>query len=225
MTDKIKLKADKFVNDKKLKLNYIKPKDLKLLLAEFCEEQIAELKAECDLAIEGRDVQIWELEKENEKLKGQMSLHEGLLWNDLHKLEKELEEEKKLNAEIKARFVKCNTCTDEMKSKCLMFSENLCEGERCEELVDLMGLISKSELEKENASLKKELNEWKSEWQEQVQKATDEEYARTLQTIQLSKAKDLLKWFVWYFREGSPNLVPYKHKVEEAEQFLKDLEK
>lgn len=40
-----------------------------------------------------------------------------------------------------------------------------------------------------------------------------------------AKAKDLLKWFVWYFREGSPNLVPYKHKVEEAEQFLKDLEK
>lgn len=62
MTDKIKFKADKFVNDKKLKLNYIKPKDLKILLAEFCEEQIAELKAECDLAIEGRDVKIKELE-------------------------------------------------------------------------------------------------------------------------------------------------------------------
>ena len=59
-------------------------------------------------------------------------------------LEKELEAERKLNAEIKARFVKCNTCTDEMKDKCLMFSENLCEGERCEELVDLMALIDKS---------------------------------------------------------------------------------
>lgn len=40
----IKLKADKFVNDKKFKLNYIKPKDLKILLAEFCEEQIADLE-------------------------------------------------------------------------------------------------------------------------------------------------------------------------------------
>lgn len=58
-------------------------------------------------------------------------------------LEKELEDEKKLNAEIKVRFVKCNTCTDEMKSKCLMFSEQLCEGERCNELVDLMSLINK----------------------------------------------------------------------------------
>lgn len=42
----IKLKADKFVNNKKFKLNYIKPKDLKLLLAEFCDEQNADLEKE-----------------------------------------------------------------------------------------------------------------------------------------------------------------------------------
>lgn len=42
---------------------------------------------------------------------------------------------------------------------------------------------------------------------------------------QLTNAKELLKWFVWYFREGSPNLVPYKHKVKEAEQFLSELKK
>ena len=58
---------------------------------------------------------------------------------------KELEKEKKLNEEIKVRFVKCNTCTDEMKSKCLMFNESLCEGERCEELVDLMALVTDSD--------------------------------------------------------------------------------
>ena len=57
---------------------------------------------------------------------------------------KELEKEKKLNEEIKVRFVKCNTCTEEMKSKCLMFNENLCEGERCEELVDLVALVNDS---------------------------------------------------------------------------------
>lgn len=195
MTDKIKLKADKFVNDKKLKLNYIKPKDLKILLAEFCEEQIAELKAECDLAIEGRDVKI-----------------------------KELEAEKKLNAEIKARFVKCNTCTDEMKSKCLMFSENLCEGERCEELVDLMGLISNSELEKENANLKEELKKWKDEWQEQVQKATDEGYARTLQTIQLSKAKELLKEFVHHYKAKTIYVENMQDLLKQSEQFLSEVE-
>ena len=68
--------------------------------------------------------------------------------------EKQLEAEKKLNAEIKARFVKCNTCTDEMKNKCLMFSENLCEGERCEELVDLMSLVNKSESDEKLAKAK-----------------------------------------------------------------------
>lgn len=62
-------------------------------------------------------------------------------------LERKLEYEQNLNSEIKARFVKCNTCTDEMKDKCLMFSENLCEGERCEELVDLMALVEKRNLE------------------------------------------------------------------------------
>ena len=61
----------------------------------------------------------------------------------IKKLERDLEAEKKVNEQIKVRFVRCNTCTDEMKSKCLMFSENLCEGERCEELVDLMSLINK----------------------------------------------------------------------------------
>ena len=77
------------------------------------------------------------------------------------KLENELEKERNLNTEIKARFVKCNTCTDEMKSKCLMFSENLCEGERCEELIDLMALVNKSDLQKENEQLKEQIEKMK----------------------------------------------------------------
>ena len=64
----------------------------------------------------------------------------------IRKLKKELEEERKLNAEIKSRFVKCNTCTPEMKDKCLMWSENLCEGERCNELVDIQALMDKDDL-------------------------------------------------------------------------------
>lgn len=54
----------------------------------------------------------------------------------------------------------------------------------------------------------------KNEWQEQVQKATDEGYARTLQTIQLSKAKEIIKNLMVY--------VPVDLKeYEEAKQFLK----
>ena len=77
----------------------------------------------------------------------------------IQELKKELEKERSLNAEIKARFVKCNTCTPDMKEKCLMFNENLCEGERCEELVDLMSLVNKRDtddkLEKAKEHLEK----------------------------------------------------------------------
>ena len=73
-------------------------------------------------------------------------------------------------------------------------------------------------LEKENTELKSENQKWKDEWQEQVQKATDEGYARTLQTIQLSKAKDIIKNLMVY--------VPVDLKeYEEAEQFLSEVEK
>ena len=90
-----------------------------------------------------------------------MALKDPILQQGFEIICKELEQEKKLNAEIKARFVKCNTCTDEMKNKCLMFSENLCEGERCEELVDLMALVNKSDLQKENEQLKAQIENMK----------------------------------------------------------------
>lgn len=108
-------------------------------------------------------------EKQNIKLEkvDDKTAYENLLIK-YAELEKELEQEKKLNAEIKARFVKCNTCTDEMKSKCLMFSENLCEGERCEELVDLMALVNKSDLQKENEQLKEQIEKMKEEHKQEI---------------------------------------------------------
>ena len=79
-----------------------------------------------------------------------------------------------------------------------------------------------AELEKENAELKSENQKWKDEWQEQVQKATDEGYARTLQTIQLSKAKDIIREFVeWATWQGS-NCPNFKSIQDKAEQFLKE---
>lgn len=64
------------------------------------------------------------------------------------------EQEKKLNAYFKARFVVCNTCDDEKKEKCLMFHEDLCQGERCEEIIDLDALINKNAIVEENEKLK-----------------------------------------------------------------------
>ena len=69
--------------------------------------------------------------------------------------------------------------------------------------------------EKVEKQLREENAKLKNEWQEQVQKATDEGYARTLQTIQLSKAKEIIKNLMVY--------VPVDLKeYEEAKQFLKD---
>ncbi len=71
-----------------------------------------------------------------------------------------------------------------------------------------------------------ELNNWKDEWQEQVQKATDEGYARTLQTMQLNKAKELLKKLVLEVK-GYEEINGYDtcEPVQEAEQFISEVEK
>ena len=83
-------------------------------------------------------------------------------------------------------------------------------------------------LEKENAELKEELKSWKDEWQEQVQKAIDEGYARTQQTIQLTKAKEILKEFVQVEYDDYPD-DDYANKLskvlEQAEQFISEVEK
>jgi glutamyl-tRNA reductase len=65
-------------------------------------------------------------------------------------------------------------------------------------------------LEKENA-------EFRKEWQEQVQKATDEGYARTLQTIQLTKAKEIIKNLMVFAEMDDRE---YEKEYKEAEQFL-----
>ena len=72
--------------------------------------------------------------------------------------------------------------------------------------------------EKQKKKDEEELKKWKDEWQEQVQKATDEGFARILQTMQLSKAKEIIKNLMVY--------VPVDLKeYEEAKQFISEVEK
>ena len=81
------------------------------------------------------------------------------------------------------------------------------------------------ELLEENAELQEENKKWKDEWQKQVQKANDEGYARTLQTIQLTKAKELIKKLLGCLRQDTndPETNYYVCKyMTEAEQFLKE---
>ena len=82
--------------------------------------------------------------------------------------------------------------------------------------------MTKEVLEKENAELKSENQKWKDEWQEQVQKATDEGYARTLQTIQLTKAKEIIRslYFIIQGRIDYKGNIPLEDEMYRANQFL-----
>ena len=181
------------------------------LLVEVYENQIIELQSKVD-TLQGfldHDIE-YDMDKtiQEQKIK-------------IKDLEKELEAEKKLNEEIKVRFVKCNTCTDEMKNKCLMFSENLCEGDRCEELVDLMELINKSDLQRENAELRKKcLSAQDAVTMQMYTNKVNKEIADK----KLAKAKELLaKWVELY----KPKLEGFpKPPIQvDTEQFLSEVEK
>ena len=76
--------------------------------------------------------------------------------------------------------------------------------------------------------LKEELQKWKDEWQEQVQKAIDEGWERTQQTIQLTKAKELLNKAILTIEElesdyDEDKWVRGEDLCEEMKQFLKDI--
>ena len=103
---------------------------------------------------------------------------------------------------------------EELKSK-IVWQEDKDFGKVCTLTESaLNGIINEATKE-----LQEELEDWKAEWQEQAQKATDEGYARTLQTMQLNKAKDLLKQWVELYKpklEGYP-ITPIQ---KQTEQFL-----
>ena len=106
----------------------------------------------------------------------------------------------------------------------------------CDETQELLDkqIEATYKLDKENAELQdenKRLKKIEEDYYDFLQKKNEEDWKGDnvvgclnlrieQKDKQLTKANELLKCFVWYFREGSPNLVPYKHKVKEAEQFL-----
>ena len=86
---------------------------------------------------------------------------------------------------------------------------------------DLPAIAYMQGAEKQKKKDEEELKKLKDEWQEQVQKATDEGYARTLQTIQLSKAKELLKNLLSAYTSYADSFDDRDNEiVAEAEQFL-----
>lgn len=102
--------------------------------------------------------------------------------------------------------------------------------DECHKLVDTLEKKQNENelLETQNIKLQAEVSrltiknaELKDEWQEQVQKATDEGYARTLQTIQLSKAKEIIKKYL-AIGVGGKITQNYLDVTKEAEQFIKE---
>lgn len=84
-------------------------------------------------------------------------------------------------------------------------------------LLDTTVIYDEAELKKQQFSLRNERNTFL---------AQNEQYEKDLVDLNenLIEAKELLRWFVWYFREGRANLLHYKDKLIEVEQFLRGLE-
>ena len=60
------------------------------------KEKISDIKANCDLAIEGRDVKIMELEKENAELKKKIGIYQKGMYDEIEKRDKKLTKAKEL---------------------------------------------------------------------------------------------------------------------------------
>ena len=156
---------------------------------------------------------IAELEAEVNRLK----LNEQLAVNNGKNLLKE-------KAELKVRVGLSIECDKAQKNGELCLGYGGDEDEPCEQCKNCIkcecGYYQLGETEKDE-----QLKQWKDEWQEQVQKATDEGYARTLQTIQLSKAKELLKMALdWQGRCGNGHPT-WQEVCAEIKQFLSEVEK
>ena len=106
--------------------------DNSAVIAEL-KNKIADIKANCDLAIEGRDVKVMELEKENERL---TVSYETLKLHD----EEEIGMLKSENAELKKKcykkavkdYCKLEKENAELKKKNKWYSEQVCNKECAE---------------------------------------------------------------------------------------------
>ena len=136
-----------------------------------------------------------------------------------------MEEEVKLNKKhfrdmavnLAERVNELEIETAELKAQNTTLSQNLDDAMSVEN-----ALKQRIEEQKtENEQLKKELEQWKSEWHEQVIKANDEGFARTLQTIQLEKSKELLKKFMKIREENSRQFD--EEVYFEAKEFLEEV--
>lgn len=137
----------------------------------------------------------------------------------------ELEKE---NAELRkiAEFQQSSNMNTHLENKKL--KEGLVVGSTFNKALNSMNKSLEEERDKYRDmvfDLQQENAEFRKEWQEQVQKATDEGYARTLQTIQLNNAKEIIRDLINLTEPTSTEEVQHWNETfRKAEQFLKDSE-
>ncbi len=159
------------------------------------------------------------------------------LEQQIEKMKQELEQAKKVK--VVEHFEAYGQCRDsrriaELEAK-LKHAEENCINKTCVVFKDKEDCVAKLlELEKENAELKSDndARKFAMAMSEKVEKqlreenANDEGYARTLQTIQLSKAKDLLNEFMRISKASDEDFEhDYSELIGEAEQFISEVEK
>ena len=163
--------------------------------AEPRENKIAEIKANCDLAIEGRDIKIKELELE---LTVEKDLHQEETNLHLHAEEyiKSLEKE---NEEMK-KGLGCETC--QIHLEYIILNDKI------------------NDLEKENAELKKENEELPT-----IAFQQGAEWWKKKTEKKLAQAKEIIKEFVCHYNNKTIYVNNVKPLLEQAEQFLKEIDK
>ena len=137
--------------------------------------------------------------------------------NKIAELEKENAELKQAKeGKVVEHFEAYGQCRD---SRRIAELEAQLESER-----DLPVIAYMQGAEKQRKKDEAELKKWKDELQEQVQKATDEGYARTLRTMQLNKAKQFIRDFLSVAIDYIDPIDKNYSLIAEAEQFIRDSE-
>lgn len=140
--------------------------------------------------------------------------------HDIKELQKELKAEKEYSATLRKEI-------DEYTNShtlCAKYKELEKACNETQELLDKQ-IEATYKLDKENAELKEEIKKWKDKWQEQVQKAIYAGDKRTQQTIQLTKAKKIIRNLLTLSMpiDYAKCLGPLQ-KIAEAEKFLGELD-
>ena len=123
-----------------------------------------------------------------------------------------------LEATNKKISAECHKLVDSLEKKQKEIAELKADNDARKFAMAMSEKVEK-QLREENAKLN-------VEWQEEVQKSTDEGYARTLQTIQLSKVKEIIRNLLSAYTTYADSFDDRDNEiVEEAVHFLSEVEK